>query len=83
MSTELIVKNAKVCSYTNDGKKTTFEAIFMKDGKILSVGTNAEICEKREQTQGSSTRKAALLRLGFATPTCTIPDSVQAPIAAS
>lgn len=38
---DILITNGKV--YTADGKGTTAEAVAVKDGKILKVGTNAEI----------------------------------------
>lgn len=38
---DILITNGKV--YTADGKGTTAEAVAVKDGKILKVGTNAEV----------------------------------------
>ena len=46
MKADLIINNAKGCSYTTDGKKTVFEAVAVKGDKIIAVGSNEDISQK-------------------------------------
>lgn len=65
MKVDLIINNAKGCSYTTDGKKAVFEAVAVGDGKIIAVGSDADVSRKADAATKIIDAQGGTVTAGF------------------